>query len=101
VRVGLARGRTNTWRNYEHDDEDRVFGTVKYRVTPQTELNVDLEQAAIDKSVHRTFTGYDAYTAWRDAGRTLDANANVPKSIARVAGNNVAWLVYFTDTNQL
>src|SRR5688500_3233653 len=101
VRVALARERLNTWRNYEHDDEDRIFGTIKFRVTPRTELNVDLEQAAIDKSVHRTFTGYDGYTLWRDAGQNLNANANPAQGIARVAGNNVPWMVYFTDTGQL
>jgi iron complex outermembrane receptor protein len=101
VRVGVASERLNAWRNYEHDDEDRLFGTIKFRITPKTELNVDLEQAEIDKSVHRTFTGYDGYTLWRDAGRTIDANANAPRGIARVAGNNVAWLVYFSDTNRL
>jgi iron complex outermembrane recepter protein len=101
VRVGLARERLNAWRNYEHDDEDRMFGTVKFRVAPKTELNVDVEQAAVDKSVHRTFTGYDGYTLWRDAGRALDANANAARGIARVAGNNVPWLVFFTGSGQL
>lgn len=101
VRVAAARERLNAWRNYEHDDEDRLFGTLKFRLTPKTELNVELEQAAIDKSVHRTFTGYDGYTLWRDAGRALDANANAARGIARVAGNNVTWMVYFGGTNQL
>src|SRR5688572_27183535 len=61
-RIAAARERLNSWRNWEHDDEDRFFGTVKFRLSPRTELIVDGEQAAIDKSVHRTFTAYDGYT---------------------------------------
>lgn len=101
LRFGLARERNNTWRNYEHDDEDRLFGTLKFRLGPQTELNVDLEQADIDKSTKRTYTAYDGYTLWRDAGRALNANASPAQGIARVAGNNVAWMVYDTATGQL
>lgn len=101
LRGALARERLNAWRNWEHDDEDRLFATLRVRLTPKTELNLDAEQAAIDKSVHRTFTAYDGYTLWRDAGGVLDANANPARAIARVAGANVPWLVFFTGSNQL
>lgn len=101
IRFAAAHDRSNTWRNYEYDDEDRYFGTIKYRLSPKTEVNVDMELADVDKATKRSYTAYDGYTLWRDSGRALNANASPAQAIARVAGNNVPWIVYFTDSNTL
>ena len=101
VRVAAVQDKSNTWRNYEYDDEQRLFATIKWRVAPRTELNVDLEQADIDKATKRTYTAFDGYTLWRDGGRALNANASPAQGIARVAGNNVPWIVYDTVAGTL
>lgn len=93
VRLAAARRRTGSWRNYEYADEDRFYATVKWRIARGTELNVDLEQADIDKATKRTYTAYDAYTNWVAAGRPISATASAARAIASVSPN-VPRIVY-------
>ncbi len=99
VRVAAVREQNQTWRNYEHDDEHRLFGTLKWRLGAKTELNLDAEQADIDKGTKRSYTALDAYTTWRDGGRVISASPNAAQGIARIA--TVPWLVYDTATGTL
>lgn len=101
VRVAAVQDRSNTWRNYEYSDENRLFGTVKWRLAQRTELNLEGEKGDIDKATKRTYTALDGYTLWRDAGRQSNVNAVPAAGIARVAGNNVPWLVLDTNASTL
>lgn len=98
-RFAASRERSNTWRNYEHDDEDRLFGTLKFRLAPRTELSLEVEQADIDKATKRSYTAYDGYTIWRDAGRAISASPNAALGIARVS--TAPWIVYDTAAGTL
>jgi len=97
-RIAAVEGRTNHWRNHQFNDEDRLFGTLKYRLSAKTEINAEAETGRAHRRNNRTFTALDAYTPWLAAGKPLSAVA-VPGSIERTAGATATWLVYDAATN--
>ena len=94
IRVAGVESRSDTWRNWEYDNGERGFGTIKWRLGQKTELNVEGERGHINKATKRTVTGYDAYSNWVGAGRNLNAAASAPQQIIRIVGNNVPYIVY-------
>lgn len=100
VRLAAARRRTGSWRNYEYADEDRFYATAKWRIGRRTELNLDIEQADIDKATKRTYTAIDAYTNWVAGGRTISATANAARAVASVSPS-VPRIVYDTSAGTL
>ena len=99
-RVAAVQGRMNSWRNHQFNDEDRLFGTVKFRLSPKTELNAEAETGRSHRRNNRTFTALDAYTPWLAAGKPLSAVA-VPGIIERTAGATSTWLVFDAAENSL
>lgn len=101
IRVAAVHNETNTWRNYEFNNEDRYFGTLKWRISPKTELNIEGERANIVKQTKRTVTGYDAYTNWVAAGSNLNTVVTtIPagQQIIRMAAANVPYIVFNANT---
>ncbi len=93
ARIAAVRSDRNSWRNYQYNDAKRYFGTLKWRITPKTELNAEIEHGDIERHANRTFTALDAYTRWVDAGRVLSSTANAALAIERTAGAAATWLV--------
>jgi outer membrane receptor protein involved in Fe transport len=69
LRVTAMKEQRGSWRNYEFSDSERAYLTGKWRVSPKTEFNFDLEKADLNKRTVRSITAYDAYTRWAAAGR--------------------------------
>lgn len=98
LRVAAVGDREDDWKNYDYDHQERYFGTLKWRVADSTEFNIEAERGHIDKSSKRTFTAYDAYTPWRDAGMNISATPNAGLGISKLTGIN--WAVYDTASGQ-
>lgn len=94
VRIAAVKSDLNSWRNYQYNDAKRYFGTVKWRITPKTELNAEFETGDISRHASRTFTALDGYTTWAAAGKNLSAVANAALGIERTAGAAATWLVF-------
>lgn len=75
IRVAAVQDNQNSWRNYEYNDNERYFGTMKLKVTAKTEVNFEAEHGHVDKATKRSWTAYDAYTPWVNAGRPISARA--------------------------
>ena len=99
-RLAAVQSRANHWRNHQFNDEERLFGTVKFRLTSKTELNAEAETGRSQRRANRTFTALDAYTPWVAAGKPLSAVA-VPGVVERTAGAAATWLVYDAAANSL
>jgi outer membrane receptor protein involved in Fe transport len=97
VRVAAVRDDQNSWRNYEYNDNDRYFGTMKWKIGPHTELNIEGERGQTDKATKRPFTAYDDYTPWRDAGKPISATAVTGVQVLSTA----PYLVYDTTSGAL
>ncbi|MEN9404572.1 MAG: hypothetical protein RL091_3275 [Verrucomicrobiota bacterium] len=93
VRVAAVKTNMSSWRNYQYNDAERYFGTVKWRITPKTELNAEVETGDLARHASRTFTALDGYTVWAGAGKNLSATANAALGIERTAGATATWLV--------
>jgi len=102
IRVAAMTSETEGWRNYDSFDQTRFFGTLKWMITPKTELNIEGERGSLFKMTNRNIIAYDGYTNWVAAGSqlgtTLDANKQVQyiHSLTGTVGNT-DWIVL--DTN--
>ncbi len=101
VRIAAVRTELNSWRNYQYNDSKRYFGTLKWRLTPRTELNAEIERGEISRHASRTFTALDGYTTWAAAGKNLSATANATLGIERTAAANATWLVFNENDHTL
>ena len=99
VRFAAMNTNRDSWRNWEYDDQQRVFGTVKWQIDSVTQLNVEVEQGHIDKATKRTYTAFDAYTPWVQGGRRLSATANTALGIQSLG--NAPYVVYDSATGTL
>lgn len=86
MRFAAVDTKLDTWRNYEYKDEQRYFGTVRFRLGFRTELNVEAEKGDVDKQTKRTVTAYDAYTPWDNLGRNLSAKPSPALGIVGLGG---------------
>lgn len=101
-RVAAVQGRANSWRNHQFNDEDRIFGTVKFRLSPKTEINAEAETGRSHRRANRTFTALDGYSPWAAAGRPISATASAElPSIERTANAATTWLVFDAASNSL
>ena len=100
LRVTAMKEQRGSWRNYEFSDSERAYLTGKWRVSPKTEFNFDLEKADLNKRTVRSITAYDAYTRWAAAGRNVGA-INAAQQISGVAANNTPYLVLDTASGVL
>ncbi len=100
-RIAAMDTQGDTWRNFEFNDETRYYATAKWRITPKTELNVDIEKGDISKQTKRTVIGYDAYTNWVAAGRNLGTAVNAAQQIQRIVAANRAWIVFDTGAGSI
>ncbi len=99
-RVAAVQSRANHWRNHQFNDEDRLFGTLKFRLSPKTEINAEAETGRSHRRNNRTFTALDGYTPWVAAGKPFSTSALAP-SIERTAGATATWLVFDSGANTL
>lgn len=99
IRVSALKTDRDSWRNWEHDDSDRYFGTVTWQIGPGTQLRVEGETGKVDKATKRTYTAHDAYTVWRNAGSFISDTANAARGIRSMG--TASWVVYDTDSGQL
>lgn len=97
-RVAGMKSQEESWRNNEYNDQQRYFGTLKWRIGHKTELNVEGETGTIDKLTTRNIIAFDAYTNWVAAGSHLSATANADLAIANYANN---WIILDTSTGVL
>lgn len=67
IRVAAVSDKEDSWRNFEYDDQERFFGTIKLQISPRTELNVEGETGSVDKATKRTYIASDGFTPWIDA----------------------------------
>jgi len=86
IRVAGMKSQQETWKNYEYDNEERYYGTMKWRITPKAEINIEAETGQIDKLTTRNIIGYDAVTNWLAAGSPLSATA-IPNVITQNGAN--------------
>ena len=100
LRVTAMKEQRGSWRNYEFSDSERAYLTGKWRISPKTEFNFDLEKADLNKRTVRSITAYDAYTRWAAAGRNVGA-INAAQQISGVAANNTPYLVLDTASGVL
>lgn len=98
-RVAAVQGRANSWRNHQFSDEDRFFGTVKFRLSPKTEINAEAETGRSHRRANRTFTALDAYTPWAAAGKPI--SSTVVPTIERTANAATTWLVFDSASRTL
>ena len=67
IRIAAVRDNTDTWRDFEYNNNKRYFGTVKWQIGPKTELNIEGETGALDKASKRTYIAYDGISRWQNA----------------------------------
>ena len=101
VRVAAAKDNRGSWRNYEFNDSERYYITGKWRLSRNTDLNVDVEKAAITRQIKRTVTAFDAYTLWKAAGSNVGTTANAAQQISLLATANTPYLVLDTASGSL
>jgi iron complex outermembrane receptor protein len=101
VRVAAAKDNRGSWRNYEFNDAERYYITGKWRLSRNTDLNVDAEKAAITRQIKRTATAFDAYTLWKAAGSNVGTAANAAQQISLLATANTPYLVLDTASGAL
>ena len=67
IRVAAVRDNTDTWRDFEYNNNKRYFATLKWQIGPKTELNIEGETGALDKATKRTYIAYDGISRWLNA----------------------------------
>lgn len=99
VRVAGVRGRYGSYRAWDFRNTDGLFATGKWRIASQTELNVEGERMRVRRHTSRTFTAFDAYTPWRDAGMQLsDSLTAVPAlGIGKITNATTPRFIYTTN----
>ena len=100
LRLAAVNEERGSWRNYEFSESERYYMTGKWRVGQKTEFNFDLEKAALTKQMKRSITAYDGYTLWKAAGSNVGA-FNTANQIARLANNNIPYLVLDTASGNV
>jgi outer membrane receptor protein involved in Fe transport len=95
-RFAAVHSEEDSWRNWEYDKQDRIYGTLKWQITPSTQFNVEIEKGHINKSTKRTYTAFDAYTPWAEGGKNLSTTANEALGIQVISNGN--YPVYDTET---
>jgi iron complex outermembrane receptor protein len=76
VRLDAVKDNRNTYRDHEYDNQDRIYGTVQWRVNRSTEVSVEYEHGIVNKSIEQPSTAQDGITPWIAAGSKLSAIAN-------------------------
>lgn len=71
IRISAVEDDVESWRNYEYDNQDRFFGTLKLKVASRTELNVEAESGHIEMARKRSYIAHDGFTPWLRANKTL------------------------------
>jgi len=99
IRIAAVNDQADSWRNHEYNDDQRIFGTLKVKIAPRTELNVEAEHGDLKRAPKRTFTAFDNYTPWRDAGRNLSDTPMPALGIVNISGQ--PYIVYNTETGTL
>ncbi|PTX98523.1 hypothetical protein DB354_04470 [Opitutus sp. ER46] len=97
LRVAAVRDDQDSWRNFEYNNSERYFGTMKLKVAAKTEVDFEVEHGNVDKATRRVWTAYDAYTPWRDAGMPLATKATAGVQVLSTS----PYIVYDTQTGGL
>ena len=93
IRVAAMKSNQETWRNNEFTDQARVFGTLRWKISNNTEVHLVGERGKIHKLAARNIIGYDGYSTWLNAGANISATANAALGI----GNEGARVVFNTN----
>ena len=99
VRVVTAKEDTNTWKDFEYDQSERYYATMKWRPTAKTELNVDVEKSSMDRKTDQPYVAGDAYTIWANSGRVISSTPNAAQGTARIS--TTSWLVFDANAGTL
>lgn len=97
IRLAAVQDDQNSWRNFEYSDNERYFGTLKFQLSPKTSIDVEAEHGSINKATKRSWTAYDAYTPWANAGRPLSTKATTGVQTL----STTPYIVYDTQTGAL
>lgn len=76
LRIAAVADDVDSWRNYEYDNQDRIFGTLKLEVARHTELNVEGESGHVEMTRKRTYLAHDGFSPWLAANKTLGLTGN-------------------------
>ena len=87
-RVAAMKSQQGSWRNWQSDDQERYFGTLKWRIGTKTEINVEGEAGIIDQMTNRATIGTDAITTWLAAGSQLSATASTEYYVRNLGNTN-------------
>ena len=99
VRLAAVHSEKDSWRNWEYDKHQRIFGALKWQIDSLTQFNAEVENGHVNKATKRTYTAFDGYTTWAQAGRQLSNSANAALGIQSLGGAN--YTVYDTATGTL
>ena len=99
VRVASAKEETHTWRDFEFDQSERFYGTLHWRPTTRTEVNVDFEKSDMDRKLDAPYVAGDQYTLWASRGRAISATPDANLGIGRLATTST--LVFDTAAGTL
>lgn len=99
ARLVTAKEETNTWRDFERDQSDRLYGTLKWRPTVRTELNLEFEKGDLDRKTETPYVAGDQYTLWAERGRAISPVANAALGVAALASTST--LVFDTAAGTL
>jgi outer membrane receptor protein involved in Fe transport len=77
LRLAAVRDNSDSWRNFEYNNNKRYFGTLKWQIGPRTEFNIEGETGSLDKATKRTYIANNSITRWLNgiAGNGLTGNA--------------------------
>lgn len=89
VRVAAVKTNQETWRDNEHNDQNRIFGTLQWKIGRKTELNIMGERGSLNVLSARNVIGTDGLTPWINAGSNLSSTANAALGIALQNSNQI------------
>jgi outer membrane receptor protein involved in Fe transport len=99
LRIATVSDHKDTWREHEFDDQDRLYATLGWQISPTARLDAEWEHGLVNKSIALPHGAIDAYSIWANAGRNVSNTPNAALGIARVTAADR--LVFDTTTGQL
>ena len=94
IRVNAMISESDSWRDFEFDDQKRLHVALKYRVTSNSELRAEVEIGSVSNIKNRPWPGVDSLSSWLDAGSPIRTGSAADNSsgIGRIGGNYVTYV---------
>lgn len=99
LRVAAVWDHEKSWRHHEYDNQERLYMTSRWQISPRTRLDVEWERGVVDKSRAFPRLVADGYTPWVDAGSHLSDTPAPDWAVQRLFGGN--WFSFNTETGQM